>query len=327
MKSLTSLALTSVAVMTALSGCADSNAPSEQHQLTGSLSYLSRIALAPNSVAEVTVRDTSVADGKIIAQQQIDLDTQQLPVPFTLELNNQRLDAGTYSLSAVIKEQNQVSWRSAPIGVTGKPSDTALGNLELQQVVETEFNTLMQCGEQRVHASFDDELAQLRIGDQTHTLEQVKAASGARYQLANDPSTELWNKGDKAQLKVKGKSYPECVSDVKAVLQGGEWQVTNLNGEDVSVPADTEGGGTLNFSDEGRLFGRGFCNSVMGSYQLNGDKLSTDQLAGTMMMCTEAQMKHERTMLDVLGHAKRIEFTASGDLVIFAEDGKTLTAR
>lgn len=339
MKQFTSLALTSVVAMTALSGCADNTAASEQHQLTGSLSYLSRIALAPNSVAEVTIRDTSVANGKVIAQQRIDLDKQQLPVPFTLELNNQKLEAGTYSLSAVIKEQDRVSWRTAPIGVSGELSTKALGNIELQQVMESEFNSFMQCGEQRIHVSFDDELAQLRIGDQTHTLEQVKAASGARYQLANDPSTELWNKGDKAQLKVKGKAFPECMSyalsadmkdlDAGAILQGGEWQVTNLNGEDVSVPADAQDGseGSLNFSDEGRLFGRAFCNSVMGGYQLNGDQLSTEQLAGTMMLCTEAQMQNERTMLEVLGHAKRIEFNASGELIIFAEDGRTLTAR
>ena len=325
MKRFTSLALTSAAALTALSGCADPNAPSEQHQLTGSLSYLSRIALAPKSVAEVIVRDTSVADGKIIAQQQIDLDEQTLPIPFTLELNNHKLATGTYSLSALIKEQNKVSWRTSPIGVSGELSDTALGNIQLQQVTESEFNSLMQCGEQRIHLAFFDEQASLRIGDETLNLEQVVAASGARYQLAGDPSTELWNKGDKAQLKIKGKAYPECVSDAKTILQGGEWQVVNLNGEEVS--ADAQGGGTVNFSDEGRLFGRAFCNNVMGTYQLNGDKLSTAQLAGTMMMCPEAQMQNERTMLEVLGHAKRIEFNASGDLVIFAEDGKTLTAR
>ena len=333
MKASTSLALSSVVAMATLSGCVNNNEPSEQHQLTGSLSYLSRIALAPNSIAEVTIRDTSVADGKIIAEQRIELEGQELPIPFTLELNNQKLDAGTYSLSVLIKEKvedkEQVSWRSAPVGVSGNLGEMALGNLQLQQVTDYEFNSLMQCGEQRIHVAFADEQALLRINDQTFPLEQVIAASGARYQLANDPSTELWNKGDKAQLKVKGKAFPECVSDAKSLLQGGEWQVTNLNGENVSMPADAKDGSeaSLNFSDDGRLFGRAFCNNIMGGYQLAGDKLSTSQLAGTMMMCTEAQMKHERTMLDVLGHAKRIEFTPQGELLIFAADGKTLTAR
>lgn len=329
MKSPASLVLTSVIALTALSGCADPTAPSKQHQLTGSLSYLSRIALAPESVAQVSIRDTSVANGKVIAEQKINLDKQQLPIPFTLELNHQQLDSGTYSLSALIKEQGQVTWRSAPIGVTGKPSDIALGNVELHQVVESGFNSLMQCGEQRIHAAFNDEQLTLRLGEQTLYLEQVRAASGARYQLADDPTTELWNKGDKAQLKVKGQSYPECITDSHTLLQGGEWQVTDLNGEDMSVPAEAEdaGQGTLNFSDDGRLFGSTYCNNMTGSYHLKGDKLSIEQAAGTMMLCSDAQMQNERMMLQILGQAQRMEFNNSGELVIFAKDGRTLTAK
>ncbi|ART80969.1 META domain-containing protein [Oceanisphaera avium] len=329
MKSFTSFAWLSAAAVTVISGCADPNAASEQHQLTGSLSYLSRIALAPESVAQVRIKDTSVANGKVIAEQKIDLDKQQLPIPFTLELKNHKLDAGTYSLSALIKEQGQVTWRSSPIGVTGKPSDIALGNLELHQVHEGEFNGLMQCGEQRIHLAFSEEHLDLRVGEQRFNLEQVRAASGARYQASDDANTELWNKGANAQLKIKGNAYPECVSTTQALLQGGEWQVVDLNGEDMRVPSEAEqvGEGTLNFSDDGRVFGQAFCNNLTGSYQLTGDKLSTSQLAGTMMLCADAQMQSERTMLEILGQAQRIEFSDSGELIIFAKDGRTITAK
>lgn len=329
MNQLTSLALSSVVAMTALSGCAEQNDVAQQHQITGTLSYLSRIALAPNSVAEVTVRDTSMANGAVVARQQIDLDKQQLPIPFNVMMNTQELNSSTYSLSAVIKEQGKVSWSSAPMGVSAEPGLTEVGNLVLQQVEEYEFSGVMQCGEQRVQVRIADEQAHLQLGEQTLTLELVKSASGARFQLAGDSSTEFWNKGDKAQLKVKGKAYPECVSELSTVLQGSQWQVTNLNGVDVSVPEDAaaEAEASLNFADDGRLYGRAFCNSFTGSYQLQGDKLSVpSDLAGTMMMCTEAQMQHERTMLDVLGHAQRIEWDANGGLVIFAKDGRTLTA-
>lgn len=329
MNQLTSLALTSVVAITALSGCAEQNDVTRQHQITGTLSYLSRIALAPNSVAEVTVRDTSVANGTIVARQQIDLDKQQLPIPFNVLLDTQSLSSSAYSLSAVIKEQGKVSWSSAPVGVSTEPGLTELGNLVLQQVEAHEFSGVMQCGEQRIHVTFADEQAHLRLNEQTLTLDQVKSASGARFQLAGDSSTEFWNKGDQAQLNIKGKAYPECVSDLSTVLQGSQWQVTNLNGEDVSVPADAaaKAEASLNFGDDGRLYGRAFCNSFTGSYQLQGDQLSVpSDLASTMMLCSDAQMQHERTMLDVLGHAKRIEWNANGGLVIFADDGRTLTA-
>ncbi|GGB32801.1 hypothetical protein GCM10011502_02350 [Oceanisphaera marina] len=329
MNQLTSLALTSVVAITALSGCAEQHEVTEQHQITGSLSYLSRIALAPNSVAEITVRDTSVAKGAIVAQQQIDLDKQQLPIPFNVLLDTRNLNSSTYSLSAVIKEQGQVSWSSAPIGVSAEPGLTELGNLQLQQVTDYQSLSVMQCGGQRIQVKFADDQAHLQLNDQALTLDLVKSASGARFQLANDSSTEFWSKADWALLTVNGKTYPECVSDPAALLQSREWQVTNLNGEDVSVPAGAaaDAEASIHFGDDGRLYGRAFCNSFTGSYQLQGDKLSVpSDLAGTMMMCTEAQMQHERIMLDVLSHAQRIEWNANGGLVIFAEDGRTLTA-
>ncbi|GHA06615.1 META domain-containing protein [Oceanisphaera arctica] len=249
MNRLTSIALTSVVAVTALSGCVAQNEVTQQHRLTGSLSYLSRIALAPNSVAVVTVRDTSVANGAVIAEQRIDLNGRQLPIPFTLAVNTQGMKSGAYSLSTAIMEDGQVSWRSAPVDVSAEAGLTELGNLVLQQVSENELS---------------------------------------------------------------------------ALLQGSEWQVRNLNG--VAVPAAEEAEGSLNFGDDGRLYGRAFCNSFNGSYQVQGDKLSTSDMASTMMMCTPKQMAQERTMLDILGHAQRIELKADGELVIFAADGRTLTA-
>ncbi|GAA3720062.1 hypothetical protein GCM10022421_30440 [Oceanisphaera sediminis] len=136
MNRLTSITLTSVVAVTALSGCAAQQQVTQQHRLTGSLSYLSRIALAPNSVAVVTVRDSSVADGAVIGEQRIDLDGQPLPISFTLAVNTQDMNGGAYSLSAVIMEGGQVSWRSAPVGVSAEAGMTELGNLVLRQVSE-----------------------------------------------------------------------------------------------------------------------------------------------------------------------------------------------
>lgn len=247
MNRLTSLALTSVVAVTALSGCAAQQQVTQQHQLTGSLSYLSRIALSPNSVAVVTVRDSSVADGTVIAEQRIDLDGRQLPIPFTLAVNTQDMTSGAYSLSAVIMEDGETSWRSAPVGVDAEAGMTELGNLVLRQVSE---------------------------------------------------------------------------QGVVKPLPGSEWQVRNLNG--VAVPASSKA--SLNFGDDGRLYGRAFCNSFNGRYQLQGDQLGTAALASTMMLCTPKQMERERTMLDILGQSQRVEQLADGTLVIFAADGRALTA-
>ncbi|MHA6965269.1 META domain-containing protein [Zobellella denitrificans] len=113
-------------------------------------------------------------------------------------------------------------------------------------------------------------------------------------------------------------------------LTGTEWQVRDLNGMDVSgeLPGSIgQAVGTLNFGDDGRVYGRAFCNGFHGGYLLLGDKLETTGMASTMMMCTPAQMEREQAMLDILGNGQRIEFNPAGELVIHAKDGRTLTAR
>lgn len=113
-------------------------------------------------------------------------------------------------------------------------------------------------------------------------------------------------------------------------LTGTEWQVRDLNGMDVSgeLPGSVgQAAGTLHFGEDGELYGRAFCNGFRGGYRLEGNQLETTGMASTMMLCTPVQMEREQVMLDILGNGRRIEFTPKGELVIHAEDGRTLTAR
>jgi len=68
-----------------------------------------------------------------------------------------------------------------------------------------------QCGEQLVELRLGrGESARLQIGRETFDLEQVRVASGAKYQAADDPSTSFWTKGQRALLELHGQRYPEC---------------------------------------------------------------------------------------------------------------------
>lgn len=193
-------------------------------------------------------------------------------------------------------------------------------------------SVLMQCGEQRITGEFVGEKVTLTLADATYELQQVKSADGARYQVADDESTEFWSKGDTAQLTVEGKAYPECTSAPEALLMGSEWQLIELDGKKTAVVAEGEAiaeeaaVGSLNFGDDGRVYGRAFCNNFTGSYQLQGDKLAISEVASTMMMCDEAAMKQEQTMLDILGNSEQLALTTEGNLVITTTDGRTLTA-
>lgn len=69
-----------------------------------------------------------------------------------------------------------------------------------------------ECGQLQVLAGFDGERATLQAGNRTLVLEQVPAASGAKYQSPNNAGTSFWTKGDLALLEVDGRAWPECVA-------------------------------------------------------------------------------------------------------------------
>lgn len=70
-------------------------------------------------------------------------------------------------------------------------------------------------------------------------------------------------------------------------LVGTEWNVTSLLGKSLNAADITKGLPSLNFSDNGKLFGSTGCNSFTGSYKLEGTKLSLDPGAMTKMMCSD----------------------------------------
>ena len=70
-------------------------------------------------------------------------------------------------------------------------------------------------------------------------------------------------------------------------LVGTEWSVTSLLGKSLNAAEITKGLPSLDFSDNGKLFGSTGCNSFTGSYKLEGTKLSLDPGAMTKMMCSD----------------------------------------
>jgi membrane-bound inhibitor of C-type lysozyme len=49
------------------------------------------------------------------------------------------------------------------------------------------------------------------IGNDYFDVRPVFATSGTKYEAVADSGTTLWDKGRRATLTVRGKSYPECV--------------------------------------------------------------------------------------------------------------------
>jgi heat shock protein HslJ len=81
---------------------------------------------------------------------------------------------------------------------------------------------------------------------------------------------------------------------------------------------------TIEFA-EGKVSGSSGCNSYSGSYEINGEKISTGPIAMTLMACVDpGMMEQEQSFLAYLGDLKTF-VRSEGQLQIFRSDGKALT--
>lgn len=81
--------------------------------LTGTVTYLQRIALPSGSVVEVQLQDVSRADAQaqIIASQTITTAGENVPIPFSLSYDPAQIDPRfTYALSARITVNGELRW-------------------------------------------------------------------------------------------------------------------------------------------------------------------------------------------------------------------------
>ncbi|BCL76176.1 hypothetical protein JHS3_19120 [Jeongeupia sp. HS-3] len=308
----------------ALTGCA--GVPSSVSELVqlqtvkGELAYRERIALPPDAVAVVEIRDT-VTD-KVVKDTRIALQGKQVPVPFELAVNRNMLAAdGKYVVRGSIEQQGKLAWVSKPVALTRSSGTTELGTLLLaqQHQAQSQARTL-PCGDRQISVDFSGEAMTLVAGRSSFALTQVPAASGAKYVDNKDPQTWFWSKGQGGMLQIKGKSYPECVpvtATPAAALQGAEWRTVSK----ASHPA------RLNFGADGRISGSAGCNRYSGQYTLNGDALTIGKVATTRMACAPAAMKQETAFLKLLNQVQRYAIAADGTLTLQAAGKGKITAR
>lgn len=64
------------------------------------------------------------------------------------------------------------------------------------------------------------------------------------------------------------------------------WKLTLLNDAEVTV-SDNQREAHITFNTEGGVSGSDGCNRITGSYLLNGNTLTLDEMAGTKMACAE----------------------------------------
>ena len=102
--------------------------PVNPFTVTGTVTYLQRIALPPTAVIEVKLQDVSKADAPatVIAEQKITAEDKQVPIPFALRYDPAQIDPKhRYTVSARIMVDGQlrfISDAAYPVLGSGAPA-------------------------------------------------------------------------------------------------------------------------------------------------------------------------------------------------------------
>jgi heat shock protein HslJ/uncharacterized lipoprotein YbaY len=198
-----------------LSGCASGAKPAPDGVMLvrGELTYRARIALPPDAIAIVEL--TRPSDGRVIADQRIPLNGRQVPIAFELRVQRAALRDDTgYALRGAIHSRGQAMWLSEPVDVRAPRGDVNAGTLLLQPWEAVALASRLDCGGRTARVgsvrSGDRDITRMTVDGERYEMNPVVSASGARYEAAGDAATQLWVKGDRATLTLRGETLPEC---------------------------------------------------------------------------------------------------------------------
>ena len=95
-------------------------------RVTGSVTYLQRIALSPAAVVQVQLVDVSRADAPVVLTEQTFRPAHQVPIPFELIYDGSRIDpAHRYAVQARITDGDRLAFmndRVFPVITHGAPT-------------------------------------------------------------------------------------------------------------------------------------------------------------------------------------------------------------
>lgn len=199
-----------------LSSCAvPSGAADDRLTVRGSLTIRERIALPPEAMAVVELREGS--DGPVLAESRQPLGGRQVPIPFEFTVQRSALAVGARAVRGAIFVGGQPAWVSEPkfIGAGAGPIDA--GPLLLVRHQPLAFASTLRCGDRTARFGVGKregkDVPQLAAGGRRHDLKEVISASGAKYEAIDDPRTSVWTKGDRATVVVAGEPWPECTME------------------------------------------------------------------------------------------------------------------
>lgn len=129
---------------------------------------------------------------------------------------------------------------------------------------------------------------------------------------------------DTVTVALGGEIYSGCGGEPDALLAGADWVVSEINGAAV-----IEGTRVFMAFDpaEGRVSGRGGCNSYGADYSVGGEGISFGSVMTTEMACPEDIMVQESRFYAALSGTTLHTFDETGALVLTGAQGARIVAR
>ena len=90
-----------------------------------------------------------------------------------------------------------------------------------------------------------------------------------------------------------------CASRQAAPLER-TWKLTAYGPKDTPTPAVTDAEATLTFDGKGNVTGNGGCNSLGGTYKVDGNQITFSDVISTLMACDDERMAQEGAVTQVL---------------------------
>jgi putative lipoprotein len=111
---------------------------------------------------------------------------------------------------------------------------------------------------------------------------------------------------------------PSSKSTPKVDLVGGKWVAEYI--DDAGVIDDAQS--TVVFGNDGRISGRGGCNSYGGTVDLKGAQMIINQLASTRMACPPAVMDQENRFMAALQATRTYRMDENNKLILSDATGR-----
>jgi len=102
----------------------------------------------------------------------------------------------------------------------------------------------------------------------------------------------------------------------------GTWRLVSYGPKDAPSPAVSDANASLTFGKDSSVGGSGGCNSLGGSYEVDGEQINFSEITMTLMACDDTRMAQEGVVTQVLTGTAQYEI--EGNKLTLTNDDQVL---